>query len=322
MAHSISPSAFTPAVAHLLERTAREYGVAPISDGLIEAAKHPDDATISLAVTVDTDTDNEVDARAEHSDKRVIGFAVAAPQGERGAAELVIDSAHRGKGLGRELWEALKEKLAGTSALDSTWPWSHGDHPAAAHMAETDGYTRARELLQIHTGRIDTADFKGFPTPTLPERTFIRTFRPGDEVQWRRVNNAAFDWHPEQGRQSAEAYAELIKSPDFKPEDVFFAVRDEQILGFHHTKMHIHHPSGLRVGEVYVIGVDPAAQAHGVGRALMHAGMEHLYVQGAQQIELYVESDNHTALNLYRALGFDNEIAHVSYRPGGAPAES
>jgi mycothiol synthase len=66
-------------------------------------------------------------------------------------------------------------------------------------------------------------------------------------------------------------------------------------------------------GEIYVIGVAPEASAHGLGRALMTAGLARLRERGCHAAELYVEGDNAPAVHLYRALGFVNAAVHVQY---------
>ena len=83
--------------------------------------------------------------------------------------------------------------------------------------------------------------------------------------------------------------------------------------------MHAQHPSGLRMGEVHVIGVDPDVHARGVGRALLLEGMRRKLDRGAQAIELYVESDNEKALPLYRDVGFSRTVVHVSFQPPEDP---
>jgi mycothiol synthase len=62
-----------------------------------------------------------------------------------------------------------------------------------------------------------------------------------------------------------------------------------------------------------VIGVDPDAQGTGLGAALIAAGMEHLREQGLAEVMLYVESDNATALQTYRKLGFQQHHTDVEF---------
>jgi mycothiol synthase len=67
------------------------------------------------------------------------------------------------------------------------------------------------------------------------------------------------------------------------------------------------------LGEVYVVGVDPAAAGAGLGKALTLAGLHHLRGQGLRTVMLYVDDDNPVALRLYTSLGFDRHSRDVGY---------
>lgn len=299
----IRPAQLDDTARTLLDDITRSDGVAPLSAGVLAAA-----------------ADGSATMLALWADDELAGFAAAAEQGERGAAELAISARQRNHGYGTQLVDAVREALA--THLADTWFWSHGDFPAAADLAAERGYTRSRELLQLTT---DPLEDVSIPQVQLPAGVDIRTFEPGDEDEWLAVNNAAFAWHPEQGHQTLESFRQHVADPDFDPRGVFFAVRDGKIIGFHETKLSDEPGAGpqepsRRLGEVYVVGVDPAVHAKGVGRALTVAGMRHMRDAGAQAIELYVESDNTAARRLYDSLGFTNAIVHVSYAPPSAPA--
>ena len=79
------------------------------------------------------------------------------------------------------------------------------------------------------------------------------------------VNNRAFAWHPEQSGWDVEAVAEREREPWFDADGVLLArdTADGGLLGFHWTK--VHEPSATApepIGEVYVVGVDPAPRRH------------------------------------------------------------
>ena len=117
--------------------------------------------------------------------------------------------------------------------------------------------------------------------------TEVRAFRPGDEAELLRVNAAAFAHHPEQGSMDAAELAERMAEPWFDPADLFVAVAGDRLLGFHWTKRH-----SATLGEVYVVGIDPASQGLGLGKVLVDAGLRLLRGGGADEVLLYVESDN------------------------------
>ena len=69
-----------------------------------------------------------------------------------------------------------------------------------------------------------------------------------------------------------------------------------------------------QLGEVYVIGVDPAAAGGGLGKALLGAGLTYLRSRGNSRVELYVESDHPTAIGLYLGAGFSESSRDALYR--------
>lgn len=298
-AAQIRPAALDDRARDFLAAVERADGIAPLSEGVLEAAAQGRATTLGA-----------------FAHDALVGFAAAAEQGERGAAELAIAPDHRGAGTGGRLADALRAQLGDAEA--DTWFWSHGDFPAAARLAAERGYARSRELLQLSTPPLAGL---ALPAVQVPDGVEIRTFRPGDEEGWLRVNNAAFDWHPEQGHQDLAAFTAHTAAPGFEPAGVFFAVRDGAIIGFHETKLTPGEQGAAPLGEVYVVGVDPAVHARGVGRALTLAGMHHMRARGARAVELYVESDNAAARRLYESLGFDHTVVHVSYEPPRGAAD-
>jgi mycothiol synthase len=184
--------------------------------------------------------------------------------------------------------------------------WSHGDHPAAAALARRTGFERVRELWVMRRSLQDPT-----ATPSTRGSDFqVRSFRPGDEAELLRVNAAAFAHHPEQGGMDAAELTERMAEPWFDPAGLLVADAGDRLLGFHWTKRHT-----STLGEVYVVGIDPASQGQGVGKVLVDAGLRHLRDGGADDVLLYVESDNLPAVRLYEGLGFTHAAAdtHVMY---------
>jgi mycothiol synthase len=232
-----------------------------------------------------------------------------------GAGELVVHPEHRRAGLGTRIVQALIDR-AGRSevAAGRLRLWAHGEHPGAVALATTLGFTQARVLWQMRRSLLAP-----LAEPRMPEGVRLRPFVVGaDEPEFLRVNNAAFDWHPEQGGWDLDQVKLREAEPWFDPQGFLLAVdAEDRLLGFHWTKVHGGDKPGAHshepIGEVYVLGVDPSARGMHLGAALTLAGLRHLRDRGLRQVMLYVEADNDAAVRVYRDLGFTRWDTDVSY---------
>lgn len=249
---------------------------------------------------------------------------------EGASAELCVHPLYRRRGLGRAL------VLAAIDAAEERDPggrlrlWAHGDHPSANALALSLGFVRARVLWQMRRSL-----YAPVPPPELPDGVRLRPFRPGqDDEAWLALNARAFADHPDQGRWTAADLRVRLAEHWFDPGGFLLAERtsDGALLGFHWTKVHgtvrpdqtgtdghthgdgHHHDP---IGEVYVLGVDPTAHGLGLGTALTLAGLRHLRAGGLDQVMLYVEETNPTAIALYSRLGFARWSTDVSFRRPG-----
>ena len=239
-----------------------------------------------------------------------------------GAGELTVHPAHRRQGIARQMVQALLERVGepGSPVGGRLRLWAHGDHPGAARLAESLGFTKARVLWQLRRSLLAPLD-----APELPDGVRLRPFVVGaDEAEFLRVNNAAFAWHPEQGGWDLTQVKVREAEPWFDPDGFLLAVdADDRLLGFHWTKVHggknqNHGHPHEPIGEVYVLGVDPEARGTGLGKALTLAGLRHLRERGLRQVMLYVEADNEAAVQLYQRLGFthwDTDVSYLQVRP-------
>jgi len=226
-----------------------------------------------------------------------------------GDLSLVVRPAARGRGLGSALLARAGSSYdtgSGTGSGTGLTAWSHGNHPAAARLAARHGWDRVRDLWVMRRP-------SSLPLPALevPDGVTVRSYRDSDAADVVAVNAAAFAHHPEQASMDLDNLARRMAEPWFDPAGLLVAEDGSGLLGFHWTKQH-----DAALGEVYVVGVAPAAQGRGLGKVLTLAGLHHLAGLGVDEVLLYVESDNAPAVAVYSRLGFGHADAdtHVQYR--------
>ncbi|HSJ19793.1 MAG TPA: mycothiol synthase [Nocardioidaceae bacterium] len=296
------------AIRSVVAAATREDGRSPLNEATLLALQHhglegkalwvarDDSGEIVGFALADTDPD-VVDAQGRSEDVGPV------------EVNLVVAPAARGSGVGRALAQEVLESLADVPVT----AWSHGNHPAAARLATALGFERVRDLWVMR--RPLSPDH---PLPPVPREggIVVRPFRPGqDEEAFLALNAEAFAGHPEQGSMTRADLDQRMAEPWFDPAGFFLAedarapqgepdqgVESPSLLGFHWTKVHLDEEPP--VGEVYVVGVSPAAQGRGLGKILTLTGLHHLQDRGPAEVILYVEADNAPAIAVYAGLGF------------------
>lgn len=299
----------TEQVMALIARATDHDGLSPLSEHVLLHLRHGGDegGEHYLAWTGDTLVGY---AHLDRTD------AVNGP-----SAEVVVDPAHRRSGIGRELVLQMTEPSSEGLRL-----WAHGELAPAAALAHALGFRHARVLWQMRRSL-----HSELPAFTWPLGVTVRTFLPGiDDEAWIALNARAFAGHPEQADWTLADLHRRMAEPWFSAAGFLVAEAEGQMVGFHWTKVHgMHdghdHPHAHAdaghgehghepIGEVYVVGVDPAWQGRGLGRALTLAGLQHLRSLGLGQAMLYVEATNATAIALYESLGFSRWDTDVMYQ--------
>lgn len=157
------------------------------------------------------------------------------------------------------------------------------------------GYSPFRDLRILSRG-----------LPALPAEIETRGFTKSDPDEIIRINNAAFDWHPEQSGITIESLTETQSEAWYADEDFRILETNNELRGFCWMKIHVPTNSTLKKGEIYVIAIDPSFQGQGLGRQLALSGLEWLSKKKIREVFLYVESDNYPALKTYDSLGFEH----------------
>jgi len=175
------------------------------------------------------------------------------------------------------------------------------DHPDQGHWSIEEIRTREQEPW---------FDPQGF---LLAERVSIERSEERSELDSQRVSI-------ERSEERSELDSQRVSIERSEERSELDSQRESgELVGFHWTKVHggkntdnghVHEP----IGEVYVVGVDPAAQGTGLGPALTLAGLRHLRSRGLSQAMLYVDESNTRAIALYERLGFarwDTDVCFV-----------
>ena len=234
------------------------------------------------------------------ADGGLVGYAQFSPA--FGTAQVLVHPEHRRRGHGRALLGAVV--TAGASGV-----WAFGNLPGARVLAAASGLAEARGLLIMERALTPADDHP----VAAPEGVVLRAYRDADADALLAVNAAAFAHHPEQGALSHADLAARQAESWWDPAGLIVAeaagAGASGLLGFHWTKRH-----DAATGEVYVIGVDPAAHGRGLGTVLLDAGLAHLAASGCRRVILYVEADN-PAVRLYERSGFVTAHTDVLYGP-------
>jgi mycothiol synthase len=253
----------------------------------------------------------------------LVGYAHIDPTDvvEGPSAELFVHPLYRRRGLGRALVMAAIAAAERHDPQGRLRLWAHGDHPSANALALSLGFVRSRVLWQMRRSLFAPVD-----APTLPAGVQLREYRPGiDDDAWLALNARAFVDLPDQGGWTAADLHVRLGEAWFDPAGFLVAERsaDGAMLGFHWTKVHGGHSADGQthaghhhdpIGEVYVLGVDPSARGLGLGVALTVAGLRYLRGHDLDQVMLYVDETNRSAIRLYQRLGFARWSTDVCFR--------
>ena len=158
--------------------------------------------------------------------------------------------------------------------------WVFEASSAISSVAATRGFALNRDLRQMRR-----------PLPAARRsRVETRSFVIGrDEDCVARGEQPSVSDHAEQGGWTIETLRLRIAEPWFDPDGFRLYEQDGELAAFCWTKVHA---DDARVGEIYVIGVDPAFHGRGLGRELTLAGLDWMVDHGVTRSMLYVDGGN------------------------------
>jgi mycothiol synthase len=267
-------------VIDLVERVTTRLGHRPLSDHLWLDLLHGDRPCIGGVLALEAD--------------RVVGYAQLSPSAGGWVAGAAVEQ--RSASTSRGLVAGIVD-LVGRRGGGAVHWWVLGDDALSDTVAIEAGMAPERAVHQMVVG-LPLADARRAPVDVD-----VRTFRVGsDEAAWLEVNNAAFAGHGEQGGWDVAILGQREREPWFDPAGFLLHERDGRLAAFCWTKLH--HDSEPVVGEIYVIAVHPDFHGLGLGRALTLAGLDSIERRGVGTGMLFVDTTNHTAIELYRSLGF------------------
>ncbi|MGB6180407.1 MAG: ribosomal protein S18-alanine N-acetyltransferase [Rhodococcus sp. (in: high G+C Gram-positive bacteria)] len=141
----------------------------------------------------------------------------------------------------------------------------------------------------------------------------VETMLPSDADRCAELEIALF---PADGPWPASAFLDELRSEHVR----YFVVRDgtDKVLGY--AGIALLGRGSATESEVHTIGVDPAAQRRGIGRALLTAMLDEADAHGGP-VFLEVRTDNEPAMEMYRRAGFVVVgTRRKYYQPSGADA--
>ena len=186
--------------------------------------------------------------------------------------------------------------------------WVFDAQPADDELLGAAGFAPARDLYEMRVP-LPLAE-----TPVWPAGIEVRDFESGrDDAAWLRVNNRAFENHPEQGAWIESTLRRRLAEDWFDPSLFVLALDDVGLAGFNWCKLHPASESEPVLGEIWVIGVDPRMAGKGLGRPLAIEGLARMHARGAGTGSLFTNADNERALKLYKGLGFVGHRTDRSY---------
>ncbi len=262
------------------------------SDGLNPFSEH-------AILHIQYGNESEVQHFFCHQGHKLVGYAhvdlsdsVSGPN-----IEVAVLPQFRRLGVGKKLIEEVLSKNGGKTIR----LWAHGLNTGAASLAASCGFRQVRTLWQMRRSLNTPIPESGFPKDLTLRKFEIDT----DLDAWLLCNQVAFADHPEQGQWNKSNLQHRLIEDWFDPNGLKVLISENSVVGYSWTKVDAANADS-KLGEIYVIGVHPDWQNHGIGKALTLDGLRYLRSLNLNSALLYVDAENERAISLYEYLGFSH----------------
>lgn len=231
---------------------------------------------------------------------RTVAYGMVEAQGSFGAVR--PDAEGRGAGTLLLDWLEQRERERGH-------PMHRQLVPAANHTAaeflRARGYALTRSLIRMVASLGDAT--VGEP----PAGVTLRQPTGEDAASMNALDNRAFAADPGYVPESLTVFREEhLEAHDAAPDLSLVACEEDRIVGF---LLASRRGTDKPVGYINILGVDPASQGRGIGRALLLSAFAGFAAAGLTETQLTVSSVNPRALKLYESAGMLPTFRHDIY---------
>ena len=216
----------------------------------------------------------------------------------RTVLEQVIHPGHIERGIEKEVVRSAMARAQdlGARVLHICLPPSE----FWASLLKGEGFSRVRDyrLMRWQGERV--------PPVELPEGFGIDSFRPEYAERLTQVQNASFNgsWGFCPNTVEEVSYRASMNISD--PKGIIFLTHGVNTAGYCWTCVLGDRQN--RIGVIGMIGIDPTYRGRGLSKPILLAGMEYLHSRDVEYIKLDVDEENHPAIKLYNAVGFQKAM--------------
>jgi len=141
----------------------------------------------------------------------------------------------------------------------------------------------------------------------LPDDSYrIITWQDEYLDEWLRIRKVVFGGEYDEAR----FHAEFRDRQDFEPEGWYFLQHNDEFVGITGAVICFELDGTLRGGVIEWVATLPEYRGKGLGRALMHAALNHFYQNDIDPVTLITQMCRTAAVGLYESLGF-NKVAEL-----------